>query len=59
MCVHGREGVDWTVLAQVGDKWRAVAKTVMNFQVPNNAGTFMTSSGVIKCSIMPLLRVVS
>jgi hypothetical protein len=51
--------VDWTVLAQAGDKWRAIAKTVMNFQVPNNAGTFMTSSGVIKFSRMPQLRIVS
>jgi len=56
---NGWEGVDWTVLAHAGDKWQALLNAVMNLQVPKNAGNFMTSSGMIKFSRMPLLRVVS
>jgi hypothetical protein len=30
----GCGGVDWIVLARDKDKWRAVVKVVINFQVP-------------------------
>jgi hypothetical protein len=29
----GRDGVDWTELAQDRDKWRALVSTEMNFRV--------------------------
>jgi hypothetical protein len=31
-CAMGR--IEWVDLAQDSDKWRAVAKAVLNFQVP-------------------------
>jgi hypothetical protein len=30
----GLEGVDWILLAQDRDQWRALVNTVMNLQVP-------------------------
>jgi hypothetical protein len=30
----GWDGVDWVDLAQDGDQWRALVKTVMNLRVP-------------------------
>jgi len=57
--VNGWEGVDWTVLAHAGDKWQALVNAAMNFQVPKNARNFMTNSGMIKFSRIPLLRVVA
>ena len=39
----GCGGVDWIELAQVRDRWRVLVTTVMNLQVPYNAGTFLTS----------------
>jgi len=38
----GLDGVDWTDLAQVRDRWRALVRAVMNFRVPLNAGNFLT-----------------
>ena len=34
---------DWMELVQERDRWRALLSTVMNFQVPKNAGNFLTS----------------
>ena len=34
---------DWMELAQDRDRWWALVSTVMNLQVPKNAGNFLTS----------------
>jgi hypothetical protein len=34
----GWDGMDWIVLAQNGDQWRALVNTAMNFRVPENSG---------------------
>jgi hypothetical protein len=39
----GWSGVDWIVLAQDKDYWRAVVNTAMNFRVPQNFGKFISS----------------
>jgi hypothetical protein len=36
-------GMDWIDLAQDRDQWRALANTVMNLWVPQNAGKFLYS----------------
>jgi hypothetical protein len=35
--------VDWIRLAQDRDRWRALANTIMNLRVPENAGNFLAS----------------
>jgi hypothetical protein len=35
--------MDWIDLAGYRDRWRAVVNAVMNLQVPENAGSFLTS----------------
>ena len=37
------KGVDWIELLQYRGKWWAVVNTVMNPQVPYNAGNFLTN----------------
>jgi hypothetical protein len=38
-----RGSLDWIDLAQYRDSWRALVNTVMNLQVPLNAGHLLTS----------------
>jgi hypothetical protein len=40
--------VDWSQLAEVRDKLRAVVNVVLNIQVPYNVGSFLTSCGVCR-----------
>jgi len=35
--------MDWIDLAQDRDRWQAFLKAVMNLQIPQNAGNFLTS----------------
>jgi len=39
----GMGGMDWIDLAQDRDKWWALVNVIMNLQVPQNAGNFLTS----------------
>ena len=39
----GFGGVDWIELAHNRDRWRALVPAVVNLQVPENAGNFLTS----------------
>jgi hypothetical protein len=37
------DGMDWIDLARDRGKWRALVNGVMNLQVPQNAGKFLSS----------------
>jgi hypothetical protein len=39
----GWDGMDWIHLAQNRNQWRTLVNTVMNLQVPKNAGKFLSS----------------
>jgi hypothetical protein len=39
----GWDDMDWIDLAQNRDQWRSLVDTVMNLQVPLNAGKFLSS----------------
>jgi hypothetical protein len=41
-CRSRWEGTDWIHLAQNRDQWRAVVNTVMNLQVTQKVGNFVT-----------------
>jgi hypothetical protein len=41
--VFGMGCMDWIDLAEGRDRGRALVKAVMNLQVPQNAGNFLTS----------------
>jgi hypothetical protein len=40
--------VDWIELVKDRDQWRALANTVMSFQVPYNSGKFLSSWQLLK-----------
>jgi hypothetical protein len=42
----GWDGMDWIDLAQERDQWRTLVNTVMNIQVPYNAGKFSSSCAI-------------
>ena len=43
-------GLAWLSPSMDRDRWQAVVNTVMNLQVPLNAGNIMTSSGTVRFS---------
>jgi hypothetical protein len=38
----GRQGVKWAALGQDWEKWQGTVNTLMNLQVPTDAGNFLT-----------------
>ena len=51
--------VDWIGLAQDRDRWWTLVSAVMNFQVPWNAGNFLSSCKLVSCTRRTLHRGVS
>jgi len=48
--------MNWTDLAQCRDRWGALVKAVMNFQVPQKAGNFLTRCKPVSFSRRNLLH---
>jgi hypothetical protein len=55
----GCESMDWIDQAQDRDKWWALVDTVMNLQVPQNVGDFLTILELVSFSRRTLLHGVS
>jgi len=54
--IYDWEGVDWIDLSQDRNMWQALVDMVMNLQVPQNAGNFLTSRGKFNFSSKVLLH---
>ena len=52
-------GMDWIGLAQDRDRWWAVVNAVMNLQLPQNAGNFLTNNEPVSLSRRTVLHGVS
>jgi hypothetical protein len=48
--------MEWIDLAQGRDRWRSVIIAAMNFRIPQNAGSFLTSLGTVSFSGRTVLR---
>jgi len=53
------KGMDWIDLVRDRGRWWAVVSAVMNFRVPLNAGSFLTSWEPVRFSRMTLFHGVS
>jgi hypothetical protein len=50
----GRDGMDWIDLAQDRDQWRVLVNTLMNLQVPENAGKYNVLFNIhLYCKLHP------
>jgi hypothetical protein len=52
----GWDGTDWIHLAQDRDHWLALVNTVINLQIPQNAGKFSSSCAIGSFSRKAQLR---
>jgi hypothetical protein len=52
----GWGSTNWIYLSQDSDRWTAVVSAVMNLQLPENAGNFLTSSEPVSFSRRTLLH---
>jgi hypothetical protein len=52
----GWDGVDWIDRAQDRDQWRALVNTELDFQVPYNAGKFLSDCPINGSSRRAQLR---